>query len=110
MVGMPPFSFLTNHGRVLLCIAEDPRLRIRDIAAQTDITERAAQRIVADLIETGYLTRTREGRRNSYTVKTDLPVVVAAQRDVELGSLLDILLPADASTERRDAVTHNGKS
>jgi DNA-binding MarR family transcriptional regulator len=101
---VPPFSFLTNHGLVLLCIAEDPQSRMRDIAAHSDITERAAQRIVADLIETGYLTRTREGRRNSYAVRTDLPVALAAQRDIDLGSLLELLLPADASLARRDAI------
>lgn len=93
---MQPFAFLTNHGRVLLSIAEDPRQRMRDIAARTDITERAAQRIVADLIDSGYITRTRAGRRNSYTVKTDLPVPIAAQRDVDLRSLLEVMLPAAA--------------
>lgn len=102
---MPPFSFLTNHGRVLLCIAEDPQQRMRDIAANIEITERAAQRIVADLVENGYLDRTREGRRNSYTVRTDLPVAIEAQRDVELGALLDVLLPAGSSAERRGAIT-----
>lgn len=107
---MPPFSFLTNHGRVLLCITEDPQLRMRDIAASVDITERAAQRIVAELVETGYLTRTREGRRNSYTVRTDLPVAIAAQRDIDLGSLLKVLLPADSSTERRGAMGADAKT
>ena len=104
--GMPPFSFLTNHGLVLLCIAEDPRQRMRDIATHIDITERAAQRIVADLIGAGYLIRTREGRRNSYTVKTDLPIGLPAQRDVVLSSLLDALLPARSSSERRAGMTH----
>jgi DNA-binding MarR family transcriptional regulator len=108
--GVPPFSFLTNHGLALLCIAEDPRLRMRDIAAHIDITERAAQRIVSDLIETGYLTRTREGRRNSYTVRTDLPVALAAQRDIDLGSLLEVLLPAGSSAARRGAMTADGTS
>lgn len=103
---MPPFSFLTNHGLVLLCIAEDPRQRMRDIAAHVDITERAAQRIVADLIGAGYLARTREGRRNSYTVKTDLPIGLPAQRDVALGSLLDALVPDHSSPERRAGTTH----
>ena len=106
---MPPFSFLTNHGLVLLCVAEDPRQRMRDIAAHTDITERAAQRIVADLVRSGYLTRTREGRRNSYTVKTDLPVALAAHRDIDLGSLLEVLVPAEASSARRDAIGEDTK-
>ena len=107
---MPPFEFLTNHGRVLLCIAEDPQQRMRDIAAHTDITERAAQRIVADLVEFGYLARIREGRRNSYTVRTDLPVTVAGQRDVDLGSLLEVLLPADSSPTRRGAMAAETES
>lgn len=103
---MPPFSFLTNHGLVLLCIADDPRLRMRDIAAHVDITERATQRIVADLIGAGYLTRTREGRRNNYTVESALPIALPAQRDVALGSLLDALLPAGSSSERRAGMAH----
>ncbi len=101
---MPPFSFLTNHGAVLLCIAEDPQARMRDIATTVDITERAAQRIVADLVEHGYVERTREGRRNSYTVRTELPVVLPNQRDVDLQSLLSVLLPTPASDARRDGM------
>jgi DNA-binding MarR family transcriptional regulator len=101
---VPPFAFLTNHGRVLLCIAEDPEQRMRDIAAHTDITERAAQRIVADLVATGYLSRTREGRRNRYHVRTDLPVALAAQRDIDLGSLLEVLLPTGSTSSRREAI------
>jgi DNA-binding MarR family transcriptional regulator len=99
---MPPFAFLTNHGLTLLCIAEDPRARMRDIAAAVGITERAAQRIVADLVGAGYVTRAREGRRNSYEVRTDLTVALPAQRDVDLGSLLHVLLPREASDDRRD--------
>jgi DNA-binding MarR family transcriptional regulator len=89
---LAPFSFLTNHGLVLLCIAEDPRARMRDIAATVDITERAAQRIVSDLIAAGYVDRTRQGRRNEYTIRTDLAVRLPNQRDVDLGSLLSVLL------------------
>ena len=89
---MPPFSFLTNHGLALLCIAEDPRSRIRDIAAAVDITERAAQKIVADLVESGYLERTREGRRNTYAVRSDQVIRTSAEREVELGSLLALLI------------------
>jgi hypothetical protein len=99
-----PFSFLTNHGAVLLCIAEDPQVRMRDIASTVDITERAAQRIVADLIDAGYVDRSRTGRRNSYTVRTDLPVALPAQRDVDLQSLLTVLLPSDSSSARREGI------
>jgi hypothetical protein len=75
---------------------------MREIAATVTITERAAQRIVADLIETGYVTRIREGRRNVYTVRTDLPVTLPGQRDVDLSSLLSVLLPRASSSESRD--------
>jgi DNA-binding Lrp family transcriptional regulator len=102
---MAPFGFLTNHGLALLSIAEDPRIRMRDIAATIDITERAAQRIVADLIAAGYVDRTRTGRRNAYTVRTDLSVNLPNQRDVDLGSLLNVLLPTGTSAERRATVS-----
>jgi hypothetical protein len=90
---VPPFSFLTNHGLTLLCIAEDPQVRMRDIAATVGITERAAQRLVSDLIEYGYVSRTRDGRRNSYTLRTDLPLGLPTQRDVDLSALLEVLVP-----------------
>jgi DNA-binding MarR family transcriptional regulator len=97
-----PFAFLTNHGLVLLCIAEDPRVRMRDIAATIQITERAAQRIVADLIDAGYVDRARDGRRNSYTVRGELPIALPNQRDIDLSSLLTVLLPTSSSEQRRD--------
>ena len=99
-----PFSFLTNHGLTLLCIAEDPRARLRDIASAVGITERAAQRIVSDLVASGYVEREREGRRNSYTVAAHLQIELPNQRDVDLGSLVQVLAPADASDERRAQV------
>ena len=74
---MRPFGFLTNHGLALLCIANDPDARMRDIAADVQITERAAQRIVADLIDSGYLDRERVGRRNRYKLRTGLAVSLA---------------------------------
>lgn len=100
----PSFSFLTNHGLALLCIASDPRSRMRDIAQSLDITERAAQRIVGDLVGAGYVTRTREGRRNAYTVRFDLPAAVPLARDLQIGALLNVLVPADASSPRRDQI------
>ena len=105
---MAPFSFLSNHGLVLLCIAHDPRTRMRDIAGVVDITERAAQRIVAELIEYGYVARTREGRRNRYTVSTDLRVALPTRRDLDLGSLLSVLVPSGSSDERRDGIAGAG--
>jgi DNA-binding MarR family transcriptional regulator len=86
------FSFLTNHGKALLLIAGDRRIRMRDIASRLDITERATQRIVADLAEAGYVDRTREGRRNIYEVRTDMPLGLPLQRDVDIGTLLAIVV------------------
>lgn len=102
---MAPFSFLSNHGLVLLCIAQDPRSRMRDVAAAVDITERAAQRIVAELIDYGYVARTREGRRNHYTVRADIPLALPTRRDIDLGSLLNVLVPAGSIDERREQVS-----
>jgi len=68
------WRFLTNHGRALLCLANDPDLRIRDLALALDITERSAQKIVGDLVKAGYLTRKRVGRRNAYEVNVDMPL------------------------------------
>jgi predicted transcriptional regulator len=94
------FSFLTNHALALLCIAEDPRVRMRDIAATVDITERAAQRIVADLIVAGYIDSVREGRRNVYTIRSGQPVRLASKRDITLDALLQVLVPAQSSDAR----------
>jgi hypothetical protein len=102
---IPPFSFITNHGLALLCIAADPHTRIRDIATSVDITERAAQRIVADLAEAGYIERTRVGRRNEYAVRLDLAISLPNARDVDLNTLLGVLMPGDASDSRRDDLT-----
>ena len=85
------WSFLTNHARVLICIAEDPGIRLREIAAATGITERAAHRIVGELVAGGYVTRRRVGRRNQYTVRTDLPVPDAVARNRPVGDLLAVL-------------------
>jgi DNA-binding MarR family transcriptional regulator len=88
------FRLLTNHGNALILIARDPRIRLRDIGAALDITERRAQRIVSDLIAAGYLAREREGRRNFYHVALHLPLRLPLQEDLDLGSLLAILPPA----------------
>ncbi|MBV8218007.1 MAG: MarR family transcriptional regulator [Solirubrobacterales bacterium] len=102
---MPPFGFLTNHGLALLCIAEDPEIRMRDIAANVQITERAAQRIVADLVDAGYLDRQRVGRRNRYTIQASLPISLPAKRDIDLNSLLNVLLPTASSGQRKHALS-----
>jgi predicted transcriptional regulator len=81
-----PWTFLTNHARVLICVARNPEIRMRDIAAQIGITERAAQLIIADLEEAGYLTRTRVGRRNTYKIDRGRPF----RHPAEAGTALDI--------------------
>jgi hypothetical protein len=68
------WRFLTNHGRALMCVAHDPHMRLRDIADALNITERAAQKLMSDLVAGGYVTRTRVGRRNVYDVHTDAPL------------------------------------
>jgi predicted HTH transcriptional regulator len=88
---VPDFRFLTNHGIALLLIARDPRLRIREIASLLDIPERAAQRIVSDLVKTGYIDSERQGRRNVYSVRGDRPFNLPFQRDIDISVLLGIL-------------------
>ena len=87
------WSFLTNHARVLICIARDPSVRLREIGEAVGITERAAHRIVGELADAGYVTRRRTGRRNRYTIRTDLPVPDALARNRRVGDLLAILSP-----------------
>lgn len=86
-----PWRFVTNHTQVLLSIAGDRGIRMRDIAETVGITERAAQRIVGDLIAAGYVTRRRVGRRNHYVVNPTLKMRHPSQRDQEIGGLLDLL-------------------
>lgn len=95
--GEKPWRFVSNHTQVLLSIAADANVRMRDIAETVGITERAAQRIVADLIEAGYVTRKRVGRRNRYAVNPELKMRHPAQRDLEIGSLLELLSSSTAS-------------
>jgi DNA-binding MarR family transcriptional regulator len=87
--------FLTNHAHVLLCIARDPQSRTRDIAEDVGITERAAQRILADLIADGYATRTKIGRRNHYKVNPQGHLRHPTFRNVAIGDLLDVLTVAN---------------
>lgn len=87
----PGWTFLTNHSHVLICIAGDPGIRGRDIAEKVGITERSAQSIVADLVEAGYLTRTKVGRRNHYEVHPDLPFRHPLERDHQVAELLRLV-------------------
>ena len=92
---MAGWTFLTNHAHVLLCVARDPGVRHRDLAESVGITERAAQRIVADLVEAGYLTVTRAGRRNHYQLNPDLPLRHPLEQDHRVGEILAVLRPQE---------------
>jgi hypothetical protein len=89
---MASWSFLTNHARVLLCIADDPGARLRDVAAKVGVTERSAHAIVTDLVTAGYVVKGRDGRRNRYRIQEDLPLrdPISAQRTI--GEMLDLLV------------------
>jgi DNA-binding Lrp family transcriptional regulator len=87
----PTWSFLTNHAQVLLCIAHDPGVRLREIGEAIGITERAAHRIVAELVAAGYISRRRNGRRNHYTIQSHLPLPDPLAREQKIGDLLAIL-------------------
>jgi len=91
--GASGWTFLTNHAHVLLTIARDPQITLRQVAALVGITERAVQKIVADLEATGYLTRTRHGRRNLYAVATGRPFRHPVTSGHEVDELLEILAP-----------------
>jgi len=87
----PRWSFLTNHASVLLCIANDPSIRLREIGDTIGITERAAHRIVGELADAGYITRQRNGRRNHYEIQTQLRLPDPLARGKKVGDLLTIL-------------------
>jgi predicted transcriptional regulator len=89
--GASRWSFLTNHAQVLLCIAHDPGVRLREIGEAVGITERAAHRIVVELAAAGYISRTRNGRRNHYTIESDLPLPDPLAGGQKVGDLLAIL-------------------
>jgi hypothetical protein len=87
------WTFLTNHAQALLCIHRDPDVRIRDIAVAVGITERAAQKIVADLVSEGYVDRIKVGRRNEYRIHADAPLRHQLARDHSIGEILEALAP-----------------
>ena len=89
---MESWSFLTNHARVLLCIAHDPGARLRDIAASLGITERSAYGIVTDLTAAGYVIKQKDGRRNRYQIQAHLPLPEPASQEPAIGEVLHLLL------------------
>ena len=92
---MTEWSFLTNHARVLLCIAHDPGVRLCDIAARTGVTERTAYGIVTDLTEAGYVVKHKDGRRNRYQIQAHLPLPEPDTRQRTIGEILTLLAGAD---------------
>jgi len=99
------WSFLTNHGRALLQIARDPNVRLRDIAAALNITERSAYAIVNDLTDAGYVLKERDGRRNRYVVQHHLPLPEATVRERTVGEVVDLLVETTPRGRRARAGT-----
>jgi len=97
---VPGWAFLTNHAQVLVCIAGDPGIRLRDIGERVGITERAAHRIVVELADAGYIARERNGRRNHYTINTHFPLPDPIARGQNVGELLEILTGPPAINRR----------
>jgi Winged helix-turn-helix DNA-binding len=100
------WDFLTNHAHVLLCIANDPGIRLRDIAAAVGITERGAHKILSELVDEGYVLRERHGRRNRYKIKPELPLRHPLVHDREVGDLLKVLLRPERPA-RHDGQSRN---
>jgi hypothetical protein len=86
------WNFLTNHARVLLCLARDPGVRLREIAAGLGITERSAHAIVADLTAAGYVVKHRDGRRSLYQIQAHLPLPEPASKEPAIGEVLALLM------------------
>jgi DNA-binding IclR family transcriptional regulator len=97
VVPVTDWSFLTNHARVLVCVAHDPGIRLRDIASAVGITERTAHGIVTDLANAGYLLKERDGRRNRYQIQHHLPLPDATASRRTIGEVLDLLVETDTS-------------
>lgn len=88
---MPRWTFLSNHGRALLCIARDPDVRLREVAVDLGITERSAYALVNDLAEGGYVVKERDGRRNRYRIEEHLPLPELSDRELAIGEVLGVL-------------------
>jgi IclR helix-turn-helix domain len=96
---MKGWSFLSKHGRVLLCIAHDPGVRLRDIAASVGITERSAYGIVTDLAEASYVVKQKDGRRNRYQIQAHLPLHESTSQQPAIGEVLALLAGASAGRQ-----------
>ena len=98
---MDSWRFLTNHARMLLCIARDPGVRLRDAAASLGITERSAHAIVTDLTAAGYLIKHKHGRRNRYQIQAHLPLPGPASHEPAIGDVLALLAGDDTAHKLR---------
>jgi predicted ArsR family transcriptional regulator len=92
LLRMERWNFLTNHARVLLCIARDPSVRLREVAADLGITERSAHAIIADLTAAGYVVKQKHGRRNRYQIQAHLPLPEPASPKSAIGDVLALLM------------------
>ena len=100
---MGEWSFLTNHARVLVCIAHDPGVRLRDIAATVGITERSVFGIVTDLTTAGYVLKDKDGRRNRYRIQVHVPLRKGLVREQTIGELLTVLVDTKTRGEFNSA-------
>ncbi|MFZ0192279.1 MAG: helix-turn-helix domain-containing protein [Streptosporangiaceae bacterium] len=106
---MASWTFLTTHARVLLLVAHDPGVRLRDIAASLDITERSAFGIITDLVEAGYVIKEKDGRRNRYHVQAHLPLPEPTARERTVGEVLGLLAGTDATVTYESAAADQGR-
>ena len=100
---MASWTFLTPHARVLLLVAHDPGIRLRDIAASLDITERSAFGVIADLVEAGYVVKEKDGRRNRYHIQAYLPLPEPTARERTVGEVLALLTGTEAIVTSKPA-------
>ncbi len=100
---MADWSFLTNHARALVFIAQNPDVRLRDLAVALDVTERTAYGIVVDLTDSGYVVKEKDGRRNRYHIQEHLPLRDSLGRERTIGEVLDLLVEVRRRRRRRSA-------
>lgn len=99
----PTWTFLTNHARVLLCVAQQPGVRVREVAQVIGVTERCVQRILAELEDAGYVSRVHQGRRNSYEIHADLPLRHPVEQHQRVSALLGLLRREEDQDRQEDA-------
>jgi predicted ArsR family transcriptional regulator len=104
------WTFMTNHTHVLLCLYHNPDRRLRDVAQIVGITERMVQKVVADLVEAGYLQITKEGRRNHYDVNCKLKLRHSLEMHHTVGELLELLRPLEEVSEERSPNRRSARS